>query len=101
VAEKLWQRGADQRMAHLFCELLLRLQIVGPATGTDCFLPPTQVHLADILGFSIVHGNRTLQNLRSLKLVDLKYKPLKTLDIARLKSFCNVNPEYLHLSRRI
>jgi CRP-like cAMP-binding protein len=96
----LGQRGADQRMAHLFCELLLRLQVVGLAGETGCFLPLTQVHLADILGFSIVHANRTLQHLRFLGLVDLKHRHLKVPNLARLRNFCSFNPEYLHLSRR-
>ncbi len=96
----LGQRGADQRMAHLFCELLLRLQVVGLANRTDCVMPLTQAHLADILGLSIVHTNRTLQHLRSLGLVDLKQKRLNIPDAARLKDFCSFNPNYLHLSRR-
>src|SRR3984885_16041106 len=55
------QRNALERMAHLFCELLYRFRAVGLNQGLSCTLPLTQTELAETLGLSSVHVNRTLQ----------------------------------------
>ena len=44
------QRDADQRIAHLFCELQLRLHSVGLCEGSSIKLPITQAELADTMG---------------------------------------------------
>ena len=90
------QREAPERMAHLFCELLLRLQLVGAADEDGYDLPLTQAELADILGMTPVHVNRTLRHLRELDLVDLKRRRLISPDVARLKAYCSFDPAYLH-----
>ncbi|WP_336489613.1 helix-turn-helix domain-containing protein [Methylobacterium nigriterrae] len=59
-------------MAHLFCELLLRLQLVGCADGNSFDLPLTQVELGDVLGLTNVHVNRVLQDLRKRNLIVLR-----------------------------
>ena len=57
------QRLARQRLAHVLCELLLRLRTVGLADkGYE--LPLAQKDLADTIGVSPVHLNRVLQDLR-------------------------------------
>jgi len=63
------QRDALERMAHLFCELLYRFRAVDLNQGNSCTLPLTQVELAETLGLSPVHVNRTLQALRRRKLI--------------------------------
>lgn len=94
------QRPADQRMAHLLCELLVRLQAVGRASENSYELPPTQVELSDTLGMSPVHVNRTLQQLRRAGLITLRGKALIVHDVERLNEFAGFNPNYLHLRRR-
>ncbi len=90
-------RQAHQRIAHLLCELLMRLQVVGQVTA-DCFaFPFTQNELADTLGLSDVQVNRTLRLLREQKLIVLKRRVLTILDVAGLKAYCGFNPNYLHL----
>jgi len=64
-------RTSDGRVAHLFCELLLRLKAVGRATDDSYELPITRSDLADTTGLSTVHVNRTLQNLRDQGLIEL------------------------------
>jgi CRP-like cAMP-binding protein len=81
------RRPADQQMAHLFCELLVRLQAVGQATEDSFDLPLTQEELGDTLGLSAVHVNRVLQSLRAERLVSFRHKTLKILDVPRLKEF--------------
>ena len=57
-------RTAEQRIAHLLCEMLLRLRSVGLTNGDAYELPLTQVEIADTMGLSNVHANRMLQRLR-------------------------------------
>ncbi|WCS24229.1 Crp/Fnr family transcriptional regulator [Methylobacterium sp. NMS14P] len=91
------QREAPERLAHLICELLLRLRLVGIADEGGYDLPLTQIDLADILGMTSVHVNRTLRHLRQLDLVDFKRRRLTISDVARLKTYCSFDPAYLHL----
>jgi CRP-like cAMP-binding protein len=94
------RRPADRQMAHLFCELLVRLQSVGVATENGYEFPPTQEELADTLGLSTVHVNRMLQQLREDGLLTLTGKKLTILDRERLEEFADFNPNYLHLKKR-
>lgn len=95
----LGRRTAVERMAHLFCELLVRLRSVGLADASGCEMPLTQYDLGDALGLSSVHVNRTLQKLRSLKLIELRNKRLDVLDKDALRTLALFNPMYLHLQR--
>ena len=60
----LGRREAYGRMAHLLCELYVRLKAVGLANGHGYEMPLTQAELGDALGLSTVHVNRTLQDLK-------------------------------------
>ncbi|AMB45169.1 Crp/Fnr family transcriptional regulator [Methylobacterium sp. AMS5] len=93
------QRSADKRIAHLFCELLLRQQLVGTAGERDCPLPLTQPMLADILGITTIHVSRILRDLRLAGLIQLKERRLHVPDVKRLQAFCDFDPTYLHLVR--
>jgi CRP/FNR family transcriptional regulator, anaerobic regulatory protein len=59
------QRRANERMAHLLLHLFRRAQQSGLGNKKKVEFPFTQQHLADALGFSIVHTNKTLKRLRS------------------------------------
>jgi CRP-like cAMP-binding protein len=91
------QRNALERMAHLFCELLYRFRAVGLNDGLSCTLPLTQVELAETLGLSSVHVNRTLQELRRKKLITLEGGTLTIQDLDALKEVSFFNADYLHL----
>lgn len=93
----LGQRGAEERIAHLFCELHLRLRSVGLADGGRFSLPITQTELGDTMGISAVHVNRALQSLRGEGLISFKAKVVVIKDLERLKKICGFNPNYLHL----
>ena len=88
-------RSATERMAHLFCELLVRLQAVGLALDGEYDLPLRQTELAEIAGLSTVHVNRTLQALRGDGLIELKAHRLKILDVDRLKARATFDAGYL------
>jgi CRP-like cAMP-binding protein len=91
------QRNALERMAHLFCELLYRFRAVGLNDGMSCTLPLTQVELAETLGLSSVHVNRTLQALRKRKLITLENGTLTIDNLDELKELSFFDPDYLHL----
>ncbi|QEE38193.1 MULTISPECIES: helix-turn-helix domain-containing protein [unclassified Methylobacterium] len=91
------RRSALERLAHLLCELLLRLRAVGLAPGDSYELPVTQMDLADTAGLTPVHVNRTLGELRRQGLIELRTRRLKILDLPRLRALAEFRPNYLHL----
>lgn len=93
------QRTAEERIAHLLCEMLLRMQSVGLADDNECILPFTQIDIADATGLTAVHVNRTVQKLRRDGLILFQGRRLKVPDMARLRATGLFNPGYLHLTR--
>lgn len=93
-------RSASERLAHLFCELLVRFQAVGQAHGNSYALPITQNDLAATTGLSNVHVNRTLQELRRQALIELKQGRLTILDLPQLQSLAGFRSNYLHIGDR-
>ena len=91
------RRDAYARMAHLFCELITRLDAVGLAPERTCPLPMTQPELADALGITPVHVNRTLRDLKAAELVSLRGRRLTVHDWDGLKAAAEFDPTYLHL----
>lgn len=89
-------RSAIERIAHLLCELLVRLQIVGFASEDSYELPVTQLDLADTVGLSNVHVNRSLQELRRQGVIELRGRSLRILDRQRLRTIAEFNARYLH-----
>lgn len=91
-------RRAEQRTAHLFCELLVRLRAVGLADEDGYDLSLTQQELADVLALSTVHMNRTLQSLREHDLIVLRDRRLTIPNVARLSAYAEFKPGYLRLA---
>lgn len=71
-AIRLGRLTAVERVAHFLLELQQRLEIAGLGDRQRFPLPLTQEILADALGLSIVHVNRTLQQLRRAGLIELR-----------------------------
>lgn len=94
------RRDALARMAHLICEIYMRLAAIGGATSHSIPWPMTQVELADALGMSAVHANRTLQELRQASLVTVDRQTLSIHDWPKLKMLAGFDPSYLHLGER-
>lgn len=93
------QRSPLERLSHLFVELYYRLRAVGLATGLSFDLPITQNHLAEANGLSVVHLNRTLQEMRREQLIELSDRQLRIIDLDRLKRVAMFNSNYLHFNR--
>jgi CRP-like cAMP-binding protein len=92
-------RPAYQRIAHLFCEMFLRMQAIGLADGNACEWPLTQSQMGDALGLSNVHVNRTIQELRAEELIVLEGGALTVMDWDGLMQAGEFDPLYLHLQR--
>ncbi|MBA3526660.1 MAG: Crp/Fnr family transcriptional regulator [Sphingomonas sp.] len=91
------QRFALQRVAHLFCELCVRLSVVGLVDDAESFsLPLTQAELADTTGMTTVHINRTLQRMRKEQLIAMSHGRLTILDFERLAEISGFTQTYLH-----
>lgn len=92
------QRPAVSRMAHLFCEMMLRSRVAGLAQGQTCPLPLTQADLGEKLGLSIVHINRMLQELRTRDLITFGQGRLTIRDWDGLVELGDIRVDYLHLN---
>jgi CRP-like cAMP-binding protein len=94
------RREAYGRIAHLLCELLVRLRAVELVEDHAFTLPVTQAELADALGISTVHANRVLQDLRAENLITWRGETLKVLDWEGLQRAGEFDPAYLHLVQK-
>jgi CRP-like cAMP-binding protein len=94
------RRSAFEKVAHLFCELYLKLQAVGLAGNYRCPLPITQMDLADALGLTSVHINRVLQDMRGQTLITLRSHTLVIEAWDELLQVSEFDPKYLQLGKR-
>ena len=95
------RRDAYARIAHLLCEMVVRLRAVGLASENHtCDFPISQSRIGDALGLSAVHVNRVLQELRGAKLITLKGGVLSILDWDGLRQAGEFDPVYLHLENQ-
>ncbi len=79
------RRSAAERIAALLLQLYQRASGLRNGGGGAVRLPLTQVHIADALGLSGVHTNRTLQALRARGLFDLVGGMLRVRDVNGLR----------------
>jgi CRP-like cAMP-binding protein len=95
----LGRRTAFARFAHFLCEVYLRLASVERAEGHRMVLPLSQAILADVLGLSAVHVNRSVAQLRADGLVEWRGRNIRILDWDRLVRVAEFDPTYLRLGR--
>lgn len=96
----LGRRSAISRVAHLFCEMHVRLGIVGLVDALSYELKITQTDLAECLGLTSVHVNRTLKELREQGLTEFRGGRVEIGDLARLQQIAEFDPAYLYLEKR-
>jgi CRP-like cAMP-binding protein len=93
----LGRRDSKQRIAHLLCEMGVR--IAGARTGARDVVfdfPVTQAQLADATGLTAVHVNRTLQALRAHGLIQSSARTvIRVPDWDALASAADFDPNYL------
>ena len=91
------RRDGISRMAHLFCEIMKRMETIGRAKDGVCPFPVTQRDLAEATGMSEVHVNRMLQDLRREKLISFGRGQLTIHDWNKLAEQADFSIDYLHL----
>lgn len=94
-AIRLGRLSARQRLAHLFLELWHRFALIENDNGNWVEIPMTQRDLADTLGMSLVHTNRSLKSLRDAGLVSVSKDYVRLNDIKALIEMSEFNPEHL------
>lgn len=90
------QMLAHAQLAHFFCEIITRAGAAGLAKHGCCDLPMTQEDLADALGMTPVHVNRTLMLLRAGGMIEFHGGRLRVPDRAKLAEVAAFDPAYLH-----
>jgi CRP/FNR family transcriptional regulator, anaerobic regulatory protein len=89
------RKNARERLAFLFLELFHRMRMHVPSLGNTIPFPMTQEDVADTIGLTLVHVNRTLRSLRQEGLVKLAHHSLTILDYAALSELAGYNAENL------
>jgi CRP-like cAMP-binding protein len=79
------RRTAAESVAALVLQLFRRATALGLATKAGVPMPLTQIHIADALGLSAVHANRTLRVMRQRKLFTLAGGMLQDVDVNGLQ----------------
>jgi len=92
------RRDARTRTAHMLCEFALRLERAGLGERCNYELPMTQEQLADALGLTSVHVNRTLMSLGEDDLISRAHRSVQINDWHKLAALGDFDPAYLHLS---
>ncbi len=91
------RRNARARVAHLLVEFAYRLDAVGIGEECNYQLPMTQEQLADTVGLTAVHVNRTLMALDAEGLTARSKRSVKINDLKRMAEVADFRSTYLHL----
>jgi CRP-like cAMP-binding protein len=75
------RRSALERAAYLIAFLYKRATAVGLTEHKSLLIPISQQHVADTLGLSIVHTNKTLKKLSERKLIIWHDRACEVLDV--------------------
>lgn len=89
------RRSKTSHLAHLICELFVRLRAVKRASAQSFQFPLSQAEMADVLGLSVVHMNRVIQSLRREGLISWISHTITILDWKRLQELAEFDSTYL------
>jgi CRP-like cAMP-binding protein len=89
---RLGRQTAYERIAHFFCELEYRLAGRNLSVAGSFAMPMTQETIADAVGLSVVHVNRTLQQMRREQLIELSKGRLSLTNIAAMRAAAEFRP---------
>lgn len=98
---RLGRLDAVGRVAHMFCEIDVRLGAVGLSDGRRFGLPLTQLDLAETCGLTSVHVNRVLRQLREERLCTFRAGTVEILDPRGLARRGQFDPGYLYLDESV
>jgi len=91
---RLGRQTATERMCHLLLELRWRLHAVGLVRAREFALPLTQEAIGDAVGLSIVHVNRTLQDLRRRGFIEMRQGRVALLEAERMAQIAEFRPPF-------
>ena len=95
----LGRRTALSRIAALFCEMKLRFEVVEMTDGLSYDFNLTQTDLAECVGLTPIHVNRTLKELREAGLVQFRSGRVTIHDWEGLARVAEFDPAYLYLGK--
>lgn len=90
------RRTALLRLAHFLCEFDCRLHVTMRHVEIGYDIPITQEQLADLLGLTPVHINRTVRSLVERGALQRHKRRLRIADIALLREIAGFSERYLH-----
>jgi CRP-like cAMP-binding protein len=88
----LGRRTPIERLAHFLLEVHARLLAVGRAQAMNFDLPFSQEIIADVLGLSVPHLNRVMQQLRADKLIASRLRVVNVVDETGLRKLAHYDP---------
>lgn len=91
------RQSKASHLAHILCELFVRLQVVDRVDGMSFQFPLSQSEMADVMGLSLVHMNRVIQALRKENVMCMENQMVTILDWPRLQEIAEFDPLYLNL----
>lgn len=86
------RRTPIERLSHFLLELYARLRAVGYAEENRFTLPFSQEVMADVLGLSVPHLNRMMQQLRAEKLISDQERQVEFVDIEAMQTLAHYQP---------
>jgi len=95
------RRDARARAAHMLCEFATRLEVAGLGEQFQYELPMTQDQLADALGLTSVHVNRTLKSLEAEGLIKRTRRSVIIPNWKALAAVGDFDPNYLHFETEL
>lgn len=92
---RVGRRNAYESIAHLLLEFLRRLDIIGMTDNNTFYFPLTQELLADTLGLTTVHVNRTIRRLKKDNLIEYSDGKMRIMNLKKLRQVAGFDPIYL------
>jgi len=88
----LGRRTPLERLAHFLLEIHARLLAVGRAEKNSFDLPFSQEVMADVLGLSVPHLNRVMQQLRAEQLIVSRARVVELTEMETLRTLAHYQP---------
>jgi len=88
-----------KHLAHLICEMYLRLKQIGRTDSWSFHIPLTQSLMSEALAISTVHANRVVQVLRHSQLIRWERDLITIMDWERLVDMAEFDPTYLRMPK--
>ena len=89
------RRTPIERLSHFLLELHARLRAVERAEKERFTLPFSQEVIADVLGLSVPHVNRMMQQLRGEKLIANRDRVIEFIDLDAIQTLAHYQPQAL------